>query len=602
MPTAIAVTSPDLALPPTDRQTPAAVVLQAPQLQSLDDALTETSAVLEHHGHLVVLYSSACPPEHIRRMHTLRAVLESDRIAIVPLPLPPLGVALLARQLRQLSLCDFSPGVLAAAARLLTHYLHTGALLGSVSGLDRIEVDLRSHVKSWLPGAHFAVLAHPEPQLLHVDRHSTEAGLPAPGFATQLTVARGQLTSDWVTGTLAPAWRVQGVYEARLPAESARWWGTQKLIEFAAAIPDVSVLRQLVASVRREECGWCGLELLGDHCAFCAAPLARERAAGGGGSGQGPAAIGGSEHRPGEGAAAITAGALGAASSTAADSVSAAAAAGAGAPGSAPAPGVAPGSSAASATGASADPSDGSAASAPAPEPGPAPAPTAAPPSAPASASPQPPHASASAPAPGPAPTSGGPGEAAAPSEPAAGQPLSPWDERGLSPVTPPGAAGVAGVLGVPGAADVRSSGRPGEPQQGQGQGQGQWDVRGPDLTAGCPDGSGNPYVPGTSYASENPYGSGRPVPGNPYASDGARAPGPRAPGHWDLPGHPDFDGHSEQHAPQYPGPLQPGHPQPGHPQPGHSQHPGHPEGPGYPAPSGRPATPGTPRTVARVR
>ncbi|MFE3885324.1 hypothetical protein ACFXPQ_20860 [Streptomyces lydicus] len=505
MPTAIAVTSPDLALPPTDRQTPAAVVLQAPHLQSLDDALTETSAVLEHHGHLVVLYSSACPPEHIRRMHTLRAVLESDRIAIVPLPLPPLGVALLARQLRQLSLCDFSPGVLAAAARLLTHYLHTGALLGSVSGLDRIEVDLRSHVKSWLPGAHFAVLAHPEPQLLHVDRHSTEAGLPAPGFATQLTVARGQLTSDWVTGTLAPAWRVQGVYEARLPAESARWWGTQKLIEFAAAIPDVSVLRQLVASVRREDCGWCGLELLGDHCAFCAAPLARERAAGGGGSGQGPAAIGGSERRPGEGAAA-TGQALAAASSEA---------------------------------------------------PVPAPAPV-----------------SGSAPATGSAPGSGGPGESAAPSEPAAGRSLAPWDERGLSPVTPPGVAGVTGVAGaagVPGAAGVRSGGRPGEPDQGQDQGQDQgWDVRGPDLTADFPDGSGNPY------ASGNPYGSGRPVPGNPYASDGARAPDPRPSGHWNLPGHPDFAGHS-----QHPGPL---------------------EGPGYPAPSGRPATPGTPRTVARVR
>ncbi|MCF3172420.1 hypothetical protein IPZ61_03645 [Streptomyces sioyaensis] len=291
MPTAIAVTSPDLALSPSDRQTPAAVVLQAPHLQPLDEALTETSAVLEHHGHLIALYSSACPSAHIRRLHTLRAVLESDRIAIVPLSLPPLGVAVLARQLRQLSLGDFSPGVLASAARLLTHYIHAGALLGSVGGLDHIEVDLRSHVKSWLPGVHFAVLAHPEPQLVQLDRHGSGAGLPAPGFTTQLALARGQFTGDWVTTTLAPAWQVQGVYEARLPDESARWWGTRKLIEFAAAIPDPSVLHQLVSSVRREQCGWCGQELLGDRCAFCAAPLSRARAAGGGGPAQGPAAI-----------------------------------------------------------------------------------------------------------------------------------------------------------------------------------------------------------------------------------------------------------------------------------------------------------------------
>ncbi|MGW1374883.1 hypothetical protein ACWD6P_11510 [Streptomyces sp. NPDC002446] len=299
MPTAIAVTSPDLALPAADRRTPAAVVLRAPHLQPLDEALTELGAVLEHHGHLIALYSSACPPEHVRRLHTLRAVLESDRIAIVPTSLPPLGTALLAQQLRQLSLCDFSPGVLASSARLLTHYIHAGALLGSVTGLDRIEVDLRSHLKSLLPGAHFAVLANPEPQLLHLDRHTAEAGLPAPGFATRLALARGQLATDWVTRSLAPAWQVQGTYEERLPAESARWWGTQKLVEFAAAIPDPSVLYQLVASVRREECGWCGLEVLGDRCAFCAAPLARDRCArGGGSSGRHPAAIAG----PGPGA------------------------------------------------------------------------------------------------------------------------------------------------------------------------------------------------------------------------------------------------------------------------------------------------------------
>jgi len=494
VPTAIAVTSPDLALPATDRQTPAAVVLQAPHLQPLDDALTEASAVLEHHGHLVALYSSVCPPEHIRRLHTLRAVLESDRIAIVPLSLPPLGVALLARQLRQLSLCDVSPGVLASAARLLAHYIHAGALLGSVSGLDRVEVDLRAHMKSWLPGAHFAVLAHPEPQLLHLDRHSTEAGLPGPKFATQLAVARGQLTSEWVTGALAPAWQVQGVYETRLPTESARWWGTSKLIEFAAAIPDVAVLHQLVASVRREECRWCGLELLGDRCAFCAAPLARERATGGGGSGQGPAAIGGTAAgRVGGGAAA---------SAVAPGASSAAAPAPAVAPASAvppaspvpPAAPVPPGSAAASSPG-------GGAAAAPAPAPG--------------QDRPQP-RDQAAAPMPGPMPA-----PAQAPAR----------EDRALSPLAPSGGPGAPAAPAAPGVVGVWG-GRPG----GRGE-PGQLDVRGPDPTAG------GPAVPG------NPYGSGRPVPGNPYASDT-----PRAPGHWDLPGHPDFAGHPDSVG--HPGPA----------------------------------------------
>ncbi|MGY5133977.1 hypothetical protein ACWGJW_16490 [Streptomyces nigrescens] len=540
MPTAIAVTSPDLALPATDRQTPAAVVLQAPHLQPLDDALTETSAILEHHGHLVVLYSSVCPPEHIRRLHTLRAVLESDRIAIVPLSLPPLGVALLARQLRQLSLCDFSPGVLASAARLLTHYIHAGALLGSVNGLDRVEVDLRAHMKSWLPGTHFAVLAHPQPQLLHLDRHSTEAGLPAPGFATQLAVARGQLTSEWVTGALAPAWQVQGVYEARLPAESARWWGTQKLIEFAAAIPDVSVLYQLVASVRREECGWCGLELLGDRCAFCAAPLARERATGGGGSGQGPAAIG-APASPAVQAAAHAPGAAGARASAAAPASGVAPAPGAGAsPGVAASPGAAPAPVPAAGQGPGRSQSQGQTQS---PEQPRGQARSAAPSSTPA-------PAPSSTPAPPPPPgISGAPASSSA--SPPAGQPASPWGERDLAPVVPP--SGVSGVPDAPGVVGVWG-GRPG----GCGE-SGQLDVRGPDLAAG------GPAVPG------NPYGSGRPVPGNPYATDA-----PHVSGQWELPGHPDGAGHPDFT--------------------GHSDVAGHPDLPGHPD------VPGTPRTVARVR
>ncbi|MEC4017119.1 hypothetical protein [Streptomyces sp. H27-D2] len=271
MPTAIAVTSPELVLPPPDQQTPTAAVIRSPDAQPLETALAETSLLLEQHGYLIVLYPSSVPASFVRRLHTVRSVLESDRIALLPLDLPPLAVAVLARQLRQLSVCDFSPGVLASAARLLSHYIYAGALLNSVARLDRVAVSLKSHMKSWVPGTQFGVLAGPVPQLIRI---GTEETLGGPEFGTRMTVAKGQSQSDWVTGTLAPAWRVRGISEARLPSDSTRWWGTSKLIEFAAAIPDVSVLYQLVASVRREVCHWCGLELIGDRCAFCCAPVA----------------------------------------------------------------------------------------------------------------------------------------------------------------------------------------------------------------------------------------------------------------------------------------------------------------------------------------
>ncbi|MEW2394556.1 hypothetical protein [Streptomyces sp. NPDC046862] len=278
VPTAIAVTSPDLVLPPHDRQTPPASV--QPQ-DTLESSLLGMHALVEQHGYVIALYAasaenagSAAPAELAvaRRLHTVRSVLESDRIALLGIDLPPLGIALLSQQLRQLSVCDFSPGVLASSARLLAHYIYAGALLGSVTKLDRVPVSLKSHAKSWVPGAQFVVLANPRPQLVRLGQGQEE--LAGPEFGTRLLVANGpQPPSDWVTSTLAPAWQVQGVATVPLAAESARWWGTGKLVEFAAGLYDVSVLYQLVSSVRRETCHWCGLELIGDRCGFCAAPL-----------------------------------------------------------------------------------------------------------------------------------------------------------------------------------------------------------------------------------------------------------------------------------------------------------------------------------------
>ncbi|WP_406272761.1 hypothetical protein OHT93_24080 [Streptomyces sp. NBC_00191] len=273
MPTAIAVTSADLVLPPADHQTPTAALLHSPDAQPLDAALADMSVLLEQHGYVIALYPSTIPLAHERRLHTVRSVLESDRIACLKLDLPPLGVAVLVRQLRQLSICDFSAGVVASAARLLSHYIYAGALLNSVTRLDRVPVSLKSHAKSWVPGSQFGVLANPNPQLIKIG----SGELSGPEFGTQLLVAKGQLQSEWVSSALATAWQVQGLQEAALPADSPRWWGTSRLVEFAAYLPDISVLYQLVSSVRREVCTWCGRELIGDRCGFCSAPIAPPR-------------------------------------------------------------------------------------------------------------------------------------------------------------------------------------------------------------------------------------------------------------------------------------------------------------------------------------
>ncbi|MEV0635320.1 hypothetical protein AB0I77_10210 [Streptomyces sp. NPDC050619] len=268
VPTAIAVTSADMALSPQDERTVPAAVLPDLDRRPLDQSVAALQSLIDVHGHVIVVCSQAVPREVERRLLTVRSLLESDRIALFRPDLPPLGLAVLARQLRQLASCDLSPGVLASAARLLTHYIHAGALLGSVAKLDRVPVGLKSHAKSWVPGSQFGVLAHPQPQLVRIGPGATLAG---PEFATSMLVARGQLESDWVTATLAKSWSVQGLRETALPAESAQWWGTGKLIEFCTFLPDLSVLYQLVTSVRQSTCHWCGIDVIGDRCVFCSA-------------------------------------------------------------------------------------------------------------------------------------------------------------------------------------------------------------------------------------------------------------------------------------------------------------------------------------------
>ncbi|MFI8087174.1 hypothetical protein ACIF9R_02520 [Streptomyces sp. NPDC086080] len=262
------MTGADMALPAQDERTLPAVVLRDIATRPLEQALADLQMLIEQHGHVIVVCSQATPVAVRRRLHTLRSLLESDRIALFRPDLPPLGLAVLARQLRQLASCDLSPGVLASAGRLLIHYIHCGALLGSVARLDRVPVDLKQHAKSWMPGSQFAVLAHPQPQLV---RLGPEAALDGPEFGTWMLVAKGQLQSDWVTTTLAPAWQVQGLRETALPAESPGWWGTGKVIEFCTYLPDLSVLYQLVTSVRRGTCHWCGIDVIGDRCVFCSA-------------------------------------------------------------------------------------------------------------------------------------------------------------------------------------------------------------------------------------------------------------------------------------------------------------------------------------------
>ncbi|MBT2882472.1 hypothetical protein HET66_32170, partial [Streptomyces sp. McG6] len=71
MPTAVAVTSPELVLPSPDRHTPPAAILQSAEPGerggSLDRTLAEIHTLVEQHGHVLVVHPAAAPPALVHR-------------------------------------------------------------------------------------------------------------------------------------------------------------------------------------------------------------------------------------------------------------------------------------------------------------------------------------------------------------------------------------------------------------------------------------------------------------------------------------------------------------------------------------------------------
>ena len=100
---------------------------------------------LRGHGAVLVVYPS-WEAEAARRVISLaRGVLLTDRIAGMPLDLPPLALSLVADQLAFVSQY-VRPGVLASMAPRLAGEVFAGAWVNSVANLDHIAIGLGAHL------------------------------------------------------------------------------------------------------------------------------------------------------------------------------------------------------------------------------------------------------------------------------------------------------------------------------------------------------------------------------------------------------------------------------------------------------------------------
>ena len=225
-------------------------------------------ARLREHGAVVVVYPAWRAESYTRLVRLARTGLASDRIAGIPLGLPPLALTLVADTLAFLA-PYVAPGLLSSVAHRLPSELIAGAWVRSVAGLEHIDIPLKAHLASYLPGG-FLVIAAPRPGVhrLSGQRQVVDLGR-RPTDPVLLLVADSGGDVHWVQRHLAPALRPSGMTNTQAPPLGPAFWGTQKYIEFVAFSGHPEALSQIVRSLDCHPCPWCGEPTNTPACAFC---------------------------------------------------------------------------------------------------------------------------------------------------------------------------------------------------------------------------------------------------------------------------------------------------------------------------------------------
>lgn len=210
------------------------------------------------------------------RLQTVRAVLETNRVAVYATALPPLAGGVLCALTAALAASGVPAGELWAALPALERQLLTVARLGRVDRLARPRPSVGARLASWLPATTFAMSSWPRP---HVRRlRSADGGVAIPpGLVWGGLPLRGLAVAAeedgglrWIEEVVLPLLGAVDIVEVDAPPLSSRFWGTRGVTEAAAFPVDLSALRGVVQEATASTvCHWCGTRIASSLCPFC---------------------------------------------------------------------------------------------------------------------------------------------------------------------------------------------------------------------------------------------------------------------------------------------------------------------------------------------
>ena len=221
-------------------------------------------------GSVIVVVGDWLPPETLERVHMIRSLLQTDRVAIYVADLPPLAASVLAALTAALAPLAPSAGALAGAIDAIADELVVLAWAGSVAGLRHPGVSLLDHARSALPWSSFAVGLQPDSFVQPISSGAEELPLTPPERPIELLVAPEEDADvDWVVDVLAPALGGVGIRQIPPTLHGAGWWGTSRLIEAVGVPSSIEALAEATLPHSVSPCAWCGEPIAAGPCPFC---------------------------------------------------------------------------------------------------------------------------------------------------------------------------------------------------------------------------------------------------------------------------------------------------------------------------------------------
>ncbi|MBW8484948.1 hypothetical protein [Actinomadura parmotrematis] len=231
------------------------------------------AAELDTRAAVLVLYPSWRPAEAGRLVALARAARLTDRVAALPLALPPLALSLVADQLA-FAAPYVQAGVLASLAVRLVGSVYAGAWVNSVTHLEHVPTGLGAHVSSFLPRSGFSVCAAPEGGVHRItDARPVQAIAARPPAPVRLIVAPSGGDVEWVRRELFPAVGASSAVEVPAQPLGTEFWGTKRYAEFVAFSAHAQALHSTLRAMAYRRCTWCGEAADLPACPFCAMPL-----------------------------------------------------------------------------------------------------------------------------------------------------------------------------------------------------------------------------------------------------------------------------------------------------------------------------------------